>query len=147
MAAAMCESQNFNDCTETLDQSQILMSPTRYKKAQKVAGPGQLRLVLDHDESKCEKQLEGHCTYVIAVINTGEQRKNGVRYKIVASHSQNNHITLQEGQSEVFSVDNKKYKYFKFTLLESDDAHITNITFEVSPLHGDCDLVLTRNDS
>ncbi len=71
------------------------MLPTRYQKAKKVAGPNELRLVLDHDEAKCEKYLHGHCTYVVAVVNTGgSERQHWARYKIMASHSQNNHILL-----------------------------------------------------
>ena len=77
----------------------------------------------------------------------GSERQHWVRYKIVASHSQNNHILLQEGQPQIFSVELRKYKYFKFTLMESDESKIENVTFELSPLHGDCDLVLSRNDS
>ena len=40
----------------------------------------------------------------------------------------------------------KSYKYFKFTLLE-DDSKLENVTFEISPLHGDCDLLISRNDT
>ncbi len=47
----------------------------------------------------------------------------------------------------VFSVEHKKFKYFKFTLIEKDESHINNVTFELSPMHGDCDIVLSRNDS
>jgi hypothetical protein len=58
---------------------------------------------------------------VVAVVNTGGgERQHWARFKIMASHSQNNHILLQEGQTQVFSVDHKKYKYFKFTLMEQD---------------------------
>ena len=55
LAAALCERENITNCTENLDQQQVLMLPTRYQKAKKVAGPNELRLILDHDEAKCEK--------------------------------------------------------------------------------------------
>jgi hypothetical protein len=42
------------------------------------------------------------------------------------------------------SVNIKSYKYYKFTLLE-DDSKLENVTFEISPLHGDCDLLISRN--
>ena len=31
--------------------------------------------------------------------------------------------------------------------MEKDESHINNVTFELSPMHGDCDLVLSRNQS
>ena len=31
--------------------------------------------------------------------------------------------------------------------MEKDESKLENVTFELSPLHGDCDLVLSRNDS
>lgn len=40
----------------------------------------------------------------------------------------------------------KSYKYFKFTLME-DDSKLQNVTFEISPLHGDCDLLISRNQT
>jgi hypothetical protein len=42
------------------------------------------------------------------------------------------------------SVNMKTYKYYKFTLLE-DDSKLENVTFEISPIHGDCDLLVSRN--
>lgn len=62
-------------------------------------------------------------------------------YKIVVSHSQNNHAMLSESTPHIDSVDNKAFKYFKFDLLEEDAA---NVTIELSPLHGDCDLYVSR---
>jgi len=40
-----------------------------------------MRLVVDHDESKCENIS---CAYVVAVINSGESR---AFYKVLATHS------------------------------------------------------------
>lgn len=31
--------------------------------------------------------------------------------------------------------------------MEGDESKIENVTFELSPLHGDCDLVVSRNES
>ena len=38
----------------------------------------------------------------------------------------------------------QEYKYFKFTLLDEPVA-IANITFEITPLHGDADLFISRS--
>ena len=90
---------------------------------------------------------------MIAVQNNngliGESNNNrtwgaGVFYKLTASHSQNNHELLLEGHQNIESVEIRTYKYFKFTLME-DDSKIENVTFEISPLHGDCDLIISTN--
>jgi hypothetical protein len=58
---------------------------------------------------------------------------------------------LQEATPHIDSVEMHGYKYYKFTLLESNDENIQNVTFELTPLHGDCDLYLSHwsaeNDS
>ena len=102
-------------------------------------------MVIDHDEAKCEHMLHNECVYVIAVINNGGPDRRAL-YKLTAQHSQNNHALLQEGTPHIDSVENKKLKYYKFTLMEDNDK-ISNVTFEISPLHGDADLYISRNES
>jgi hypothetical protein len=77
---------------------------------------------------------------VFAVINSQEGAHT--LYKLTAMHSQNNHQLLQEGTPLIDTVDMHRYKYYKFTLPDEEGASSTilNVTFEISPLHGDCDL-------
>jgi hypothetical protein len=58
-----------------------------------------------------------------------------------------NHALLQESSQHLDSVNIKSYKYFKFTLLEKNESKLNNVTFEISPLHGDCDIMISRNES
>jgi hypothetical protein len=51
---------------------------------------------------------------------------------------------LQEGQPYTDSVEMKSFKYYKFTLL--DDANVGNVTFTMTPLHGDSDLYISRSE-
>ena len=88
--------------------------------------------------------MGGQCTYVIVVINPYSDKR--AMYKIVATHSQNNHAMLQENTPLIGSVDFKTYKYYKFNLIE-DDSQILNVTFEISPIHGDSDIFISHNDS
>lgn len=97
------------------------------------------KLVIDHDEAKCANLLHGNCQYIIVVLNPSET-KHGM-YKIVVSHSQNNHAMVLEATPHIDSVNNKEFKYFKFDLFGDDAA---NVTIEISPLHGDCDLYVSR---
>jgi len=53
---------------------------------------------------------------------------------------------LQENTPLIGSVDFKTYKYYKFNLIE-DDSQILNVTFEISPIHGDSDIFISHNDS
>lgn len=108
MAGKLCEVEKINMCTDTLTYSMIFFKKSTYQKAQRIIGGGLQKLVIDHDESMCENMLHGECVYVIAVANnngivgnantSGNQtRWNGIRYKLQATHTQNNHEILSEG--------------------------------------------------
>ena len=99
--------------------------------------------MIDHDEDKCANLLHGNCKYIIVVLNPSD-RKSGL-YKIVVSHSQNNHAMLQEANPHIDSVELEELKYFKFTLSEEEE-NISNVTIEINPLHGDSDLYVSHLD-
>ena len=102
-----------------------------------------LKLIIDHDEQACNPS-EHDCVYVIAVFNVGSN--SSLRYKIQASHNQNNHILLQERTPRIDSVGLKGFKYYKFTLPAQDQQNVSNVSIEINPLHGDADLIVSRTE-
>ncbi|CDW71154.1 UNKNOWN [Stylonychia lemnae] len=141
MAVAFCAINSTTECKKQATVESINNPSSNFKKAQ---SNGQiLKLVIDHDEDQCQKLFNGtNCYYVVAVHN---QNDHWVRYKLQASHNQNNHILLQERTPKLDSVEMGNYKYYKFTILEQENLGISNVTFEINPLHGDSDLLASRN--
>ena len=54
-------------------------------------------------------------------------------------------MTLRENEPKSDFVENKKVKFYKFSLY--DDAKVDNIEFTLTPIHGDPDLIVSRNYS
>lgn len=81
---------------------------------------------------------------MVAVINSKDESR--ALYKLIAAHQQNNHALLQEGAPHFDSVDIHTYKYFKFTLMDQP-SDLINVTFEIAPLHGDCDLFISKDSN
>lgn len=50
---------------------------------------------------------------------------------------------LQESYPYIDSIDLRTFKYYKFNVV--DDTKVTNVTFEITPYHGDCDLFVSRS--
>ena len=113
-----------------------LANGTEEVKGQRVSGGKVVKAVVDHDESKCRER----CEYEVTVRNPGRQK---ALYKLVASHSQNNHIVLQESVPHTDTVELRQYKYFKFSVFEKI---VKVLLFEMTPLHGDADLFVSRSE-
>lgn len=100
MAGKLCEVEKIQMCTETLTSMMVFSKKSTYQKAQKIIGGSLQKLVIDHDEGLCENMLHGECVYVIAIVNNNgivgnpsgstsesQQRGNGIRYKLQATHT------------------------------------------------------------
>lgn len=140
MAAKFCTLENENDCRQEATLERVNSAGSGFSKA--VSNGQILKLIIDHDENACNPS-EHDCVYVIAVFNTGSN--SSLRYKIEASHNQNNHIMLQERTPRIDSVNIKGYKYYKFTV-PVQDQNISNVSIEINPLHGDSDLIVSRTE-
>ena len=140
MAAKFCTLENENDCRKEATLESVNSAGSGFSKA--VSNGQILKLIIDHDEEACNPS-EHDCVYVIAVFNTGSN--SSLRYKIEASHNQNNHIMLQERTPRIDSVNIKGYKYYKFTV-PVQDQNISNVSIEINPLHGDSDLIVSRTE-
>lgn len=94
---------------------------------------------MDHNETRCSDEFNGDCHYAIVVVNNNNK---SLGYELTISHSQNNHIQLQEGTPYIDSVDLNRFKYYKFSILDSD---IQNVSISLTPMHGDSDLYVSRS--
>jgi hypothetical protein len=74
------------------------------------------------------------------VINTNLEGNGNI--EITATHSISNHILLHEDHAIIDYVEHDSYKYFKFVV--TDMTNINSVVFDVSPIHGDCDIFISR---
>eukprot|EP00347_Sterkiella_histriomuscorum_P020253 403338511 len=139
--AAFCTQNSTEECKQMATKENIQGPSSPFKKA--IFNGQILTLVIDHDAKQCQDLFNGiECYYVVYIVNPED---TWCRYKLEVSHNQNNHLLLQERTPKIDSVPYHTYKYYKFTILDLDKSNITNVSFEINPLHGDADIIVARN--
>jgi hypothetical protein len=145
IAVKLCEEIDPEDCKEDDITVNIATAEwSGYTSSVNVNDIGGV-LTVSHDESKCSSLRHdgGSCYYLVVIINQSDEQE---QYQITPYHSQVNHIILSEGQSQIDSLKAYASKYYKFTINQIGSNQINSVSFDLTPIHGDPDIMVSRTN-
>eukprot|EP00347_Sterkiella_histriomuscorum_P007205 403349857 len=139
--AKFCESVRNENCSSDFKLEEFMTKNGKYMKG---VSTGQMqKIVIDHKEEYCDVKLEGEDCYYQLIVYNPQYLSQKLTYKLVASHTQNNHKILQESHPTVDSVEINEYQYYQFSLL--DDKGVSSVQISLTQLHGNSDLYVTSS--
>lgn len=141
LAVSFCDEDDAAKCAEGISRSYVMDKSSDFSKA--IGNSNIKTLEYEHSETECAKHKNG-CYYTVVVVGMNEGDNNYTKYELQVTHSQQNYMILQESTQLSDFIHTGSYKYYKFSLAESEG--VKNVTFIMTTLHGDADLFISRKD-